>query len=269
MLKKALFVGGGAVLLAALFFGRDAVSYISTSVAHVHQSFKDSVPIEFELERARKMIKDLTPEIHQNMRLIAVEEAEVERLEKQLATSEAQLATAREQMMRMKGDLDRGDSHFVYVGHTYSRGQVTADLQRRFERFKTQDATVANLHKVLTARQRGLEAARDKLAGMEAAKRQLEVDVENLQARLKMVEVAQTTSEFNFDDSQLARTKDLINEIQTRIDVAEKLVNSEGAIYGEIPLEEEEQQTNDVLQEMAEYFGTTVPEIASVADAAE
>ena len=82
-------------------------------------------------------------------------------------------------------------------------------------------------------------------------------------------DMAQTTSEFNFDDSQLARTKDLISEIQTRIDVAEKLVNSEGMIYGEIPLEEDEQETNDVLLEMAEYFGTATPEIASVADTAD
>jgi len=63
MLKKALFVGGGLAILAVLFFGRDAVSYVSTSVAKLHESVKDSVPVEFEIERARKMIKDLVPEI--------------------------------------------------------------------------------------------------------------------------------------------------------------------------------------------------------------
>ena len=34
--------------------------------------------------------------------------------------------------------------------------RVTTDLEARFARYKTQDATVANLHKVLAARERGL-----------------------------------------------------------------------------------------------------------------
>ena len=262
MLKKLLFVGGGLSLLAALFFGRDAVSYVGTTVSKAKQSFKDSVPIDFEIERARNMIQDLRPEIHRNMHLIAKEEAEVERLQKQVAVAETQLTKSRSELLRLKGDLESSNSEFVYAGHSYTRSQVRTDVESRFARYKTQDGTVANLHKVLAARDRGLIAAREKLEGMLASKRQLEVDIENLEARMKMVEVAQTTSDFNFDDSHLARTKELINEIHTRIDVAEKLVNSEGYFHDEIPLEEEP-ESDDVAQEIAEYFGSAPEDIAS------
>ena len=183
MLKKSLFVGGGLMLLAALFFGRDAVSYVGTTVSKAKQSFKDSVPIDFEIERARTMIKDLRPEIHRNMHLIAKEEAEVERLERQVSAAETQLTKSRGELLRLKGDLESSTTEFVYAGHSYTRNQVESDLENRFARFKTQDATVGNLHKVLAARERGLTAAREKLEGMLAAKRQLEVDVENLEAR--------------------------------------------------------------------------------------
>ena len=54
------------------------------------------------------------------------------------------------------------------------------------------------------------------------AKRQLEVDVENLEARLKMVEVAQTASNYQFDDSQLGRVKELIGDLRSRLSVEEK-----------------------------------------------
>ena len=81
------------------------------------------------------------------------------------------------------------------------------------------------LKHVMRARTNGLSAAREKLEHMLAAKRQLAVDIENLEARLKMIEVAQTTSQFNFDDSQLARTRELIGEIGTRLDVTEKMMN--------------------------------------------
>ena len=53
-----------------------------------------------------------------------------------------------------------------------------------------------------------------------------EFQVANLEARQEMVKVAQSTSEFNFDDSRLSRTKELVRDIGCRIDVAEKLVHA-------------------------------------------
>ena len=89
------------------------------------------------------------------------------------------------------------------------------------------EATLGKLRQILAARESGLNAGREKLKAMQAAKTQLEVDVANLEARLEMVKVAQTTSDFNFDDSRLSRTKELVKDIGARIDVAEKLVNAE------------------------------------------
>ena len=70
------------------------------------------------------------------------------------------------------------------------------------------------------------------------ARRKLEVDVQNLEAKRKLVEVAQASSDYVFDDSQLARAKDLINDIRTRLDVAAKLANADVNVQTEIPLNE-------------------------------
>lgn len=262
MFKKLFLVGGGLVLLAALVFGRNAVSYISTGVSKARQMVKESVNVEFEIDRARNMIKGLRPEINRNTHVLAQEETQIAQLEKELAEKEARLSKGREIVLRLQGDLESDQVSFVYVGHTYSRSQVVADLERKFERHKTLDATVANLHKVVHARKRALEAGKEKLETMVAAKRQLEVEVENLEARQKMVEVAKATSEFNFDDSQLARTRELITEIGTRIDVEEKVANSDGYFYDEIPLDEEP-DSGDISQAVAEYFGGEPTELAS------
>ncbi len=267
MLKKTLIVGAGLVLVLGLLFGRNGWSYVSTTMGQLQQTVKDSVPIEFELERARKMIKDLDPEIRNNMHLIAKEEVEVEKLHQQVTGAETNLVKDRDAIMRLKGDMDSGTETFVYVGRTYTAKQVQADLANRFERFKTNEGTTDKLQKILRARESGLVAAREKLEGMLAAKRQLEVDVENLEARLKMVEVAQTTSDFNFDDSQLSRTKDLIRDIQTRIDVAEKLVNADTKFRDEIPLEEPETGTENISQKIADYFGEGRSEVESYVNA--
>ena len=127
---------------------------------------------------------------------------------------------------------------FYYSGRRYTPKQVKQDLANRFERYKTNDATVQSLKEIHMARTRGLEAARQKLENMLAVKQQLEVDVENLESRLKMVEVAQTSSEINLDDSRLGRCKDLITDLRTRLDVAERIVSTEGQYHGEIVLED-------------------------------
>lgn len=259
MLKKTIIVGAALVLLG-LLFGR---SHLTTAVGMAKQAVKDNVPVQFEIKRAREMIKGLIPEIEKNMHLIAREETEVAKLEKQLLKSETQLTRDRDHILRLKNDLDSGTEVFVYSGRNYSAKQVKEDLTHRFDQFKTKEATTDSHRKVLTARQASLTAAREKLEGMLAAKRQLEVDVENLEARMKMVEVAQTTSDFNFDDSHLARTKELISEIGDRIEVAERLVNADTNFHDQIPLDEPS-ANRDITKEVANYFGERREEIEAL-----
>jgi hypothetical protein len=86
-----------------------------------------------------------------------------------------------------------------------------------------------------------------------------------LEARLKMVEAAQTTSDYVFDDSRLSRVKELITDLRTRLDVAERLTSAEGAFHGEIPLSEV--SSDNLLDEVTEYLDTDhsekVAEVAS------
>jgi tellurite resistance protein len=252
MVRKSLVVGGVIVLLLGLFFGRDAISYSKTALSGVRHAVKDAVPVEFELTRARDMIKGLTPEIRHNMHVIATEEVEVQGLRDQLAAGEKQIAKNKADIERLTTDLKNGGSQFVYCGKSYTSKQVESDLTNRFEQFKVKEATVGKLRQILAAREAGLVAGREKLKVMEAAKTQLELDIANHDARLEMVKVAQSSSNFNFDDSRLSRTKELVKEIGTRIDVAEKLVNAETVTPGQINLEEP--VSTNITEQITNYF---------------
>jgi hypothetical protein len=98
---------------------------------------------------------------------------------------------------------------------------------------------------------------------MLVAKRNLEVEVQNLETKLKLVQVAQTTSEFNIDDSQLGRVKELIADVRARLNVAERLANSQADLDGEIPLSECDSE--NIVDQVTEYFDGGEP-AASVAD---
>jgi len=264
MVKKFIIVGSAALVLVGVLFGRECYSHIKTSLGWVRQSVRESVPVEFEISRARQMIKDLEPEIHRNMHLIAKEEVDVKHLREQLSDADKQLVKNRSDIERLTSDLKSGDRKFVYCGRSYSSKQVESDVSRRFEQYKVKEATLGKLSQVLSAREKGLDAGREKLKAMQAAKTQLEVDVANLEARQEMVKVAQTTSEFNFDDSHLSRTKQLIRDIGCRIDVAEKLVNAETTYPGQINLDDPK-SGGDIADQITAYFEDSRQAEASVA----
>jgi predicted Zn-dependent peptidase len=79
-----------------------------------------------------------------------------------------------------------------------------------------------------------------------------------------MVAAAQTTSQYQFDDSQLGRVKQLIAGLKTRLDVAEKLANAETTFQGEIPLDTSTPE--NIVDEVTEYFSEKPAEaVAKVA----
>jgi len=262
MIKRILIIGGSTVLVGVLLFGRDAVSYVRTSAGYVKDSVHESVPIEFQIERARNMIQDLVPEVRKNMHVIAKEEVEVKRLEEQIAGAEANLEKEKGRLMQLKSDLGSGKGAFQYAGRSYTAEQVRTDLANRFERYKTSDATLGSLRQIHQARQQSLEAARQKLEGMLASKRQLQVEVENLEARMQMLAAAKATSQFEFDDSRLGRVKELISDLRTRLDVADRLMDAQNEFRGEIPMDGT--APADIVEQVTDYF-EGAPETGSVA----
>lgn len=262
MIKKLMICGAlGAAGLAAAF-GTAGVSYVRTGWHAASDTVRQNVPIEWEIKRARQMIEDLKPEIANNMQLVAREEVGVTRLAEEVNTKQQLIAKSKQDIMRLKGDLESGSVRFVYAGRDYSKDQVRDDLANRFKQFQVHEKTANKLNQVLAAREKNLDAARRKLDEMLSAKRQLEVEVENLQARLTMVQVAQTANPVSIDDSHLSGTRQLLDDIRTRIDVAERLAGSEGVLEGTIPLDEE--PSNDLLTEIADYFGDGRAEIESL-----
>jgi hypothetical protein len=269
MFKKLALVGILGALGAGTVVATGAWSYVKTGVHTAHQSVRDSVPIEWEIKRARDMICELKPEIQHNAEIVAREEVAVRRLTEEISNKETLLSKGRSDIMRLKGDLESashsGSVHFTYAGRKYSENQVREDLSNRFKQFQVHEQTTEKLKQVLSARERNLDASRRKLEGMLAAKRELEVEIENIQARLTLVEVAQTNSPIALDDSRLSSTRQLLDDIGTRIDVAERMIASEGALQGAIELDET--TSPELIDEISDYFGAGRAEVESLISA--
>ena len=263
MIRKLIFVGVGVTALGVIVFGTNVFSYVRTTAGYMKDGVAETIPVEFQIDRARGLIQDLLPEVRKNMHVIAKEEVEVQKLDEQIAQNETRLAKEKEQILKLKSDLSENKDSYNYGGRSYSAADVRQDLANRFERYKTGEATLSSLKQIRNARDKSLTAARQKLEGMLAAKRQLLVEVENLEARSQMVAAAKTTSSYQFDDSRLGNVKELIANLKTRMEVSEKLVNAEANFHDEIPLEKVVPE--NIESQVTEYFTpSTVKQVTVV-----
>lgn len=252
MLKKILLGSALTASAGGLLLGTSAYSYVKTGIHSLRDSVKDQIPIEVEIKRARELISDLKPEIASNLKLIAREEVEVAKLQREVNAKQTSLSKSKDSILKLKEDLQSGVRYVTYQGKKYSIEQVRQDLGDRFKHHQSLEATSEKLAKVLDARERNLIAARRKLDEMLAAKRELEVQVENLQARLTMVQVAQAGNQFAVDDGAISQVRQALDEIATRIDVAEKLASGVDEI-GAVPVEAQEHH-EDLAERISAYF---------------
>jgi hypothetical protein len=253
MIKKAVLVATGLGVTTLVLFGKDAASYVSTSYHKLTDSVQESVPVEFQIDRARQMVKDLEPEIRNSMHVIAKEEVALEQLNQQISNNQSKADKDKSDILRLQADLSSNKNTYHYASRSYTSDEVKQDLARRFSRFKVADDTLASMKQMRDAREKNLDAAQQKLAAMINARHKLDVDIQNLEAKRKLVEVAQASSEYVFDDTQLARCKELIGDIRTRLDVAAKLANADVTVETEIPLDDA--TPVDITEQVTEYFG--------------
>ncbi len=256
MIKKAILATSGVCLLTTLSVGMPLWSYARCGWDWMKVSTTEMLPLEWEIQRARQMIDDLKPEIEGNAKKVAREKVEVNRLQQQYEDASIGLEKSREQIERLTADLKAGGDRFTYGGITYTSVQVESDLASRFKRFKTKTATASKLEQVLHARQVSLKATQDRMTTMLDARRQLEVEVENLEARLGALRVAQTATGIDLDESQLAKTRSLLDEIAVRIDVQEESVAVDTEYFDQIDLSEDEDA--ELVDEIAEFLNQEI-----------
>ncbi|MDC0262083.1 hypothetical protein OAK47_02555 [Planctomycetaceae bacterium] len=254
MIKKVLMGVGALAVLPALFFGRDASSYFHTAKNNMRDAVKQEIPAEFEVERVRDMVANLVPDIRQCMHVIAGQQVDMEHLQSDIVRREDTVADQEKILLSMTKDLDGGHQEIQYASRTYTSDEVKRDLAVRFDKFKVAKEALQRDRKILKAREKALVANQQKLDNMLSAKQDLEVQIAQLDARLKSIQAAETVSELNFDDSQLAQAKSAIRELNKSLDVKERMLEVEGRFTNLIPTEDVRTVPEDLTSQIQDYL---------------
>jgi len=244
----AVFIGG------FLLFGSDLTSMLKTSANSIRQSARQSVPVEFELDRAKDQINDILPDLQSQVRMIAEEEVAISRLEKEV-TQDQQRMQKLEQSLSVLRKKVRTNQVSWRVGEAdLDREQFTKHLQSRFSHLKQAKLSTDSKERLLAKRREGLAAAVTLLEEMRLRQSELELKVESLAAQHRLIKASAIDSGELIDDSHLSQADQLLGEIENRIEVAERMMTYERGIM-DVPVEEDNDSTESVLAEIDQYFG--------------
>jgi hypothetical protein len=252
LLTRSVLVVAGILIVGGLLFGKDVLSYVTSSAKSVRTAVKDAVPIEFELRRAKDLLEEIIPEMHANIRLIAQEEVEVAALKTDIAKSQVAMDEEKAKIARLRNSLDIQQASYSFGDKEYSRNYVKEDLTNRFERYKESEDVLAGKQRLLMTRQKSLESAVSMLDKTRSRKSLLENKIESLTSQYRLVKAASIGTNIQVDNSKLSQTEKLIAQIQKRLDVAERVLAHESQFIQEIPVDAVPEE--DLLTQVDEYF---------------
>ncbi len=216
---------GGVVLVlgGGFFFGRDLLSYATSSGKILRTSVKETIPVQFEIQRARDLLEDLIPEMHANLRLVAQEEVEVASLEKEIVKERDGVGQERGRVQKMRQDIS---TRPISTGSGEAEEAVDI-LSQRFERFRTAEMLLSGKEKLLSNRRKSLQAAIHRLEKTRLARVELAAQIEALEGQFRLVQAQGTSSDLRMNETKLAQTQRLLTDLRKRLEVAQRVLERE------------------------------------------
>jgi len=254
MIKWGVLSVAGLSIAGGLLFGRELSSYLTSSTRSVRSVVQDNVPVEFQLRRARDLVDDIIPEMQANVRLIAQQEIEIEALKKDVDQSERSLAEEKVKITKVRDCLNTQRASFTFNDHNYSRDQIKEDLARRFDTVKEAEVVLSGKRRLLENRERSLTAATQMLDKARSQKAMLESQIAALDGQYSLVKAASTGANtgLSIDNSKLAQSQKLIEQIKKQLDVAERVLSHQSRFID--PIQIDGVSEKDLITQVDEYL---------------
>ena len=253
MFKKLMI--GGVVLgvVAFLVLGPALLSHAGQALSWARTKVENSVPIEYELERAEGLIEDILPEIQACKQVVAQEQVEIRYLEQEAARLGKRQTEERGRIHVRNAALKDQAREVLVAGRSWPRTRIETDQVRALDAYKHNEALLESKRRLLDARRGSLEAATARLAAVCSEKANLETTVEHLRAQLRQTQALEaTTRTVALDDSNLGRAKELLERCRKRLDVAQQMLENDiGMTYPQMELEV---PVSDITLEVDRYF---------------
>jgi len=240
MLKKMVILGVIGFVAVSALGGTKLASYIRSEIREARERAENNIPPEKELARIRNEIKELDRDIVKVIGQLAEQNVAVDNQKAQNAeTAKKQEATlkslklrgealkAREEVIRnAQNGVTTPAGHVTFGNKTVNIADATKELdadKKALEQDantykKTQDLLVKD-QATLATRIKVRDSVKQNLEAMQSQKGELTAAADELEAQLVALKAEQTRSKYQTDDTRLAKIKEDIRNLKTKLDV--------------------------------------------------
>jgi translation initiation factor 2 beta subunit (eIF-2beta)/eIF-5 len=249
MLKK-LLIAVVAVIAGTMVLTK--VTKISPMVwlGDCCSSARKMVPPEVQFKQLNKEIASIDKEIRKNIGRLAAMEVETKKFEKQLQQQLARQSELKTDISVMRKTLENRSKQVVFNGDKMTASELTRKLDRVTNEYVALRETNKVHEQILEQKKQILEAAHDQVKKMQQEQQRLTTVSWRLAAHLEKLKAQQTSPAIEFDGSAIARSQELVNDIENRLNTAEreaKLLEKYGYKHTTAVLEEAKSR-EDVLK---------------------
>jgi predicted nucleic acid-binding Zn-ribbon protein len=221
MIKKLIVLGAVGFVAVSAVKGSKWGSYIRSEINDLRSCAEAAVPPEREVARLRNEIKLLDKDVLGVVNQLARERVAVKELREK--ADELRAAQARDkELLEARAAAIKASAEnqpVSFGGRRLTVAAATAELDAGVRRFTANEKSLAGLDAALASREQvrgGLERQLDVLKNQKA---ELAATVDALEAELTALKLQQMESRYQTDDTRLARIKEDIRAMRTKLEV--------------------------------------------------
>jgi chromosome segregation ATPase len=260
-LIKWTFFSSVALVGAGFFFLDDPCSYFTTAINDVRTSVRGKVPLEFELKRARNLIRQIDPQVRESRRDVARSEVAMEHLKAEIQGLQSAVAHGEIKVRKLRAAISGGQFTPASYRSEFAEVKMRQNLIRSFDLLKSQTRLLEGKESLYKRQTQVMGAAREKLLAIRAEKQNLEDLVTTLDAQKRSNDaMAAAARNFTWDTSPLGKARKLLDSIETRLRVQQKLIQEDLYHVAGIPEAAAESQ-RDILKEVDKFIDASASDL--------
>lgn len=244
-----------------VLFGTHIGSYIGTAASSIREGVAESIPIDFELKRARNLIREIDPQLYDARRELAQSEVDLENVQNEVGRLEKDVNTGERKLRAVSASMTGREVPARLA--SLDRTRVELSLERTFESYKNHVALLDGKRKLIARQERAVATARMRLEAVRSEKSRLEEMVASLTSQKRQLDaLAASSRTIELDDSALGRARDVLDQVKRRLDVAQRMLEDE--IFASP--EEVGAPSRDIVGEIHRYFEVDGSDQAATVD---
>ena len=222
MLKKLVIVAAIGFVAVAALKSTKVGSYIRSEVKSLREDVESGIPPEQEIARLKDEIKLLDKDRRAVVNQLAKETVEVRELKKTADELRAKLSQDKE-LLHARADAIKNATEYVTFGdRKLSVADAKSELESGVKRFTSSQETLKSMDNTVVSRERIKESLEKQLDALKNQQNELNAAVNGLEAELTNLKFQQMESKYQTDDSRLAKIKDDIRALKTKVDIEQE-----------------------------------------------